>query len=122
MIQSADPLTRKEIPEWMSHYLINPPEWILLSLGVVAAIVFLCIFTGLYRSGLTEDTVKEMVTNLTYLVCCGGASWMVMGQISLSWPVAAALGWTLGSAAAWVLVPQFHLSVEDAFENADDLV
>jgi hypothetical protein len=116
MIQFSE--SAKQIPEWMSVYLINPPEWILILLGGIALVISVIALVGLIRSGMSEEIVREMVTNLTYLLCCGTASWITMATVPGQWPVAAALGCCTGVAIAHVLVPQFHLAVEDAFEDA----
>ena len=115
MIQFSE--SAEQIPEWMSIYLINPPEWILILLGGIALVISVIALVGLIRSGVTEEIVREMVTNLTYLLCCGTASWITMANVAVQWPFAAVLGSCTGLAIAYVLVPQFHLAVEDAFED-----
>ena len=118
MIQLTESAPSKEIPEWMSHYLINPPEWLLLSVVAAGCLVVILAIAGLVRSGgLDKEVVKEIVTNMTYLASCGGSAWFVMSVASVSWQIAVVLAWVLGSGLAWVLVPQFHLAVEDAFDE-----
>jgi len=118
MLQITESAPNGKIPEWMSYYLINPPEWLLISVIAAGLLVVVLAIAGLVRGGFDEDIAKEIVTNMTYLVSCGGTAWVVMSFASVSWQIAIPLAWVLGSGLAWLLVPQFHLAVEDVFDKS----